>query len=165
MSASLQKHFDTEYDVFYCQQMLEGGLSNSCRYFSKTNQTKVAAIWVKKGQKAGCFAPDRLENHIPKGRQRRKRKSEEKKAMVALLVFTLEPLLWDTSIQRTQHLFREKCSHNLCTCYLYSLRSKRFQSSYCAKVRAGAKKKKGGRGRGMGEEGRDTSFWGKGHYF
>ena len=32
-----------------------------------------------------------------------------------------------------------------------SLRSKRFQSSYCAKVRAGAKKK-GGRGRGRGEE-------------
>ena len=32
-----------------------------------------------------------------------------------------------------------------------NLRSKRFQSSYCAKVRAGAKKK-GGRGRGRGEE-------------
>ena len=31
------------------------------------------------------------------------------------------------------------------------LRSKRFQSSYCAKVRAGAKKK-GGRGRERGEE-------------
>ena len=31
-----------------------------------------------------------------------------------------------------------------------SLRSNRFQSSYCAKVRAGAKK--GGRGRGRGEE-------------
>ena len=37
-----------------------------------------------------------------------------------------------------------------------SLRSKRFQSSYCAKVRAGAKKKKNGRGRGRGEE--ETSF-------
>ena len=37
-----------------------------------------------------------------------------------------------------------------------SLRSKRFQSSYSAKVRAGAKKKKkkkkNGRGRGWGEE-------------
>ena len=35
-----------------------------------------------------------------------------------------------------------------------SLRSKRFQSSYCAKGRAGAKKKKknDGRGRGRGEE-------------
>ena len=33
----------------------------------------------------------------------------------------------------------------------HSLRSKRFQSSYCAKVRAGAKKK-GGRGRERGEE-------------
>ena len=32
-----------------------------------------------------------------------------------------------------------------------SLRSKRFQSSYCAKVRAAAKKK-GGRGRGREEE-------------
>ena len=32
-----------------------------------------------------------------------------------------------------------------------SLHSKRFQSSYCAKVRAEAKKK-GGRGRGRGEE-------------
>ena len=39
--------------------------------------------------------------------------------MIALLVFTLEPLLWDTSIQRTKHLFREQCSHNLCTCYLH----------------------------------------------
>ena len=35
--------------------------------------------------------------------------------------------------------------------YTNSLRSKRFQSSYCAKVRAGAKKK-GVRGRGRGEE-------------
>ena len=34
---------------------------------------------------------------------------------------------------------------------LISLRSKRFQSSYCTKVRVGAKKK-GGRGRGRGEE-------------
>ena len=34
--------------------------------------------------------------------------------------------------------------------YIDSLRSKRFQSSYCAKVRARAKK--GGRGRGRGEE-------------
>ena len=34
---------------------------------------------------------------------------------------------------------------------LSSLRSKRFQSSHCAKVRAGAKKKKGGRGRGEEE--------------
>ena len=32
-----------------------------------------------------------------------------------------------------------------------SLRSKRFQSSYSAKVRAGAKKKKYGRGRGRGQ--------------
>ena len=35
--------------------------------------------------------------------------------------------------------------------FTHSLRSKRFQSSYCAKVRAGAKKK-GGRGSGRGEE-------------
>ena len=35
--------------------------------------------------------------------------------------------------------------------YPISLHSKRFQSSYCAKVRAGAKKK-GGRGRERGEE-------------
>ena len=32
-----------------------------------------------------------------------------------------------------------------------SLRGKRFRSSYCANVRAGAKKKKGGRGRGEEE--------------
>ena len=37
-------------------------------------------------------------------------------------------------------------------CLWNSLRSKRFQSSYCAKLRAGAKKKKGGRGRRRGEE-------------
>ena len=36
--------------------------------------------------------------------------------------------------------------------FFRSLRSKRFQSSYSAKVRAGAKKKKNGRGRGRGEE-------------
>ena len=39
--------------------------------------------------------------------------------MVALIIFTLEPLLCDTFIQRTQHWFREKCSDNLCTWYLY----------------------------------------------
>ena len=39
----------------------------------------------------------------------------------------------------------------LCMLQYSSLRSKRFQSSYCAKVRAGAKKN-GGRGRGRGEE-------------
>ena len=36
--------------------------------------------------------------------------------------------------------------------FFRSLRSKRFQSSYSAKVRAGAKKKKNGRGRERGEE-------------
>ena len=35
--------------------------------------------------------------------------------------------------------------------WFFSLRSKHFHSSHCAKVRAGAKKK-GGRGRGRGEE-------------
>ena len=43
----------------------------------------------------------------------------------------------------------------LSTHHLYnvgSLRSKRFQSSYCAKVRAGAKNKKVEEGRGRGEE-------------
>ena len=43
--------------------------------------------------------------------------------------------------------------HSCLFIFSFSLRSKRFQSSYCAKVRAGAKKKKkGGRGRGWGEE-------------
>ena len=50
-------------------------------------------------------------------------------------------------------LKRRVCKANFFFFFLYfSLRSKRFQSSYCAKVRAGAKKKKGGKGRGMGEE-------------
>ena len=31
---------------------------------------------------------------------------------------TVEPLLWDSSIQGTQNLVREKCSHNLCIFYL-----------------------------------------------
>ena len=30
---------------------------------------------------------------------------------------TVEPLLWDTSIQGTQNLVPEKCSDNLCSCY------------------------------------------------
>ena len=43
----------------------------------------------------------------------------------------------------------QEAKNHLCT----SLRSKRFQSSYCAKVRAGAKKKvEGGRWRGGGEK-------------
>ena len=32
---------------------------------------------------------------------------------------TAELLLWDTFIQGTQNLLPEKCSHNLCICYLY----------------------------------------------
>ena len=45
---------------------------------------------------------------------------------------------------------------------LASLRSKRFQSSYCAKVRAGAKKK-GGRGRRRGEEEKLTARQNRSH--
>ena len=38
---------------------------------------------------------------------------------------TVEPLLWDTSMQGTQNLFREeKRPHNLCLCYLYSIELK-----------------------------------------
>ena len=80
----------------------------------------------EKRSRGRFFVPDRLENHSNEGKAKKKKKErggrkkgEEKKVMVALLVFTLEPLLWDTSIQRTQHLFREKCSHNLWSCYLY----------------------------------------------
>ena len=32
---------------------------------------------------------------------------------------TIEALLWYTSIQGTQNLVTEKCSHNVCICYLY----------------------------------------------
>ena len=31
---------------------------------------------------------------------------------------TVEPLVWDSSNQGTQNLIPEKCSHNLCICYL-----------------------------------------------
>ena len=99
----------------------------SCRHLSE------------KGSKCRFFVPDRVENHSNEGKAKEnkkergaRKKGEDKKEMVAPLIFTLEPLLWDTSIQRTQHLLREKCSDNLCTCYLYW---------------------------------RDTSFWGKGHFF
>ena len=44
----------------------------------------------------------------------------------------------------------------VCRPLIGSLRSKRFQSSYGAKVRAGAKKKEGGRGRGRGREEEET---------
>ena len=32
---------------------------------------------------------------------------------------TVKPFLWDTFIQGTESLVLEKCSHNLCICYLY----------------------------------------------
>ena len=32
---------------------------------------------------------------------------------------TVKPFLWDTFIQGTKSLVPEKCSHNLCICYLY----------------------------------------------
>ena len=44
----------------------------------------------------------------------------------------------------------------VCRPLIGSLRSKRFQSSYGAKVRAGAKKKEGGRGRGSWREEEET---------
>ena len=31
----------------------------------------------------------------------------------------MKPLLWATSIQEAQDLVAEKCSYNLCICYLY----------------------------------------------
>ena len=78
------------------------------------------------GSKGRFSVPGRLEHHSNEEKAKEKKKQrggrkngEEEKAMVALLLFTLEPLLWDTSVQRTQKLFGEKCSHNLCTCYLY----------------------------------------------
>lgn len=41
------------------------------------------AIWVKRGQKAGFFAPDKLENHTTEAEKERARKKngieEEKK--------------------------------------------------------------------------------------
>ena len=42
--------------------------------------------------------------------------------------------------------------HSCLFIFSFSLRSKRFQSSYCAKVRAGAKKKKKVEGGGGGEK-------------
>ena len=76
--------------------------NESCRHLSE------------KGSKGRFFVPDRLENHSNEGKAKEnkkergaRKKGEHKKEMVAPLVFTLEPLLWDTSIQRTQHLFRE----------------------------------------------------------
>ena len=44
---------------------------------------------------------------------------------VLLVPTTVEPLHWDTSVQGTppfkghKNLVPEKCSHNLCNCYLY----------------------------------------------
>ena len=34
----------------------------------KTNLTRFPIIWVKKGQKAGFFSPDQLENHTSQGK-------------------------------------------------------------------------------------------------
>ena len=48
----------------------------------KTTLINFAASWVKRGQKAGFFAPDKLENHTAeaeKERARRKKEVEEEK--------------------------------------------------------------------------------------
>lgn len=76
--------------------------NESCRHLSE------------KGSKCRFFVPDRVENHSNEGKAKEnkkergaRKKGEDKKEMVAPLIFTLEPLLWDISIPRTQHLFRE----------------------------------------------------------
>ena len=82
--------------------------NESCRHLSE------------KGSKCRFFVPDRVENRSNEGKAKEnkkergaRKKGEDKKEMVAPLIFTLEPLLWDTSIQRTQHLFREMFTKSL----------------------------------------------------
>ena len=92
--------------------------------FGKRTKQKLQPFEWKRVKKHGFFCARQAWKSYNEGKAKAKKRerggrSEEKKAMFALLVITLEPLLWDTSIQRTQHLFRKKCSHNLCTCYLY----------------------------------------------
>ena len=109
--------------------MWRGRLINSSRFFWRRTQSVVPSDhyppgWnvpnescrhlSEKESKGRFFVPDRLENHSKEGKAKEnkkergaRKKGEDKKEMFAPLVFTLEPLLWDTSIQRTQHLFRE----------------------------------------------------------
>ena len=69
---------------------VDGILYMSSLFFkNEPNQKKFEAIWEKKGQKAGFFAPDKLENHSSEGKGRResqerrleKKPAEENKAM------------------------------------------------------------------------------------
>ena len=56
-----------------------------------------AAIWVKRGQKAGFFAPDKFDNHTTKVEKERARKKngveeKKKKTVFTLLGFILATL-------------------------------------------------------------------------
>ena len=78
--------------------------------FLKTNLTKFAVIWLKRGQKAGFFAPEKLEEiTLTKEKERRKRTSEYDEIkgrgenMVALLVFIMGTL--EIAFGRKKKLF------------------------------------------------------------
>ena len=73
---------------------VDGILYMSSRFFkNEPNQKKFEAIWEKKGQKAGFFGPDKLENHTSEGKGRResqerrleKKPAKENKAMCCTL--------------------------------------------------------------------------------
>ena len=44
--------------------------------FLKTNLTKFAVIWVKRRQKAGFLAPDKLKTHTNEGKEQEKKKEQ-----------------------------------------------------------------------------------------
>lgn len=66
----------------------------------KTTLVNFSAIWVKRGQKEGFFAPDKFDNHTTDAEKERaieeeersRREKEKKKTAVTLLGFILATL-------------------------------------------------------------------------
>ena len=64
----------------------------------KTTLVNFSAIWVKRGQKEGFFAPDKFDNHTTEAEKERARKKKgveekkKKKTVLTLLGFILATL-------------------------------------------------------------------------
>ena len=73
-------------------------LTTAANISLKTTLVNFSAIWVKRGQKEGFFAPDKFDNHTTEAEKERARKKKgveekkKKKTVVTLLGFILATL-------------------------------------------------------------------------
>ena len=66
-----------------------------CRRFFENHPNEICSHSIEKPSKGRFFKPDKLQNHTNEGKGKEKKKEpggEEKKAMVALLVFIMATL-------------------------------------------------------------------------